>query len=157
MNVWINICGKYVQIYSSHTDTGWPSCERVLYICSPSPPSLSRVGRPWLSSATQCYLPIILGMDTDNLCELYQRARTHSREFDATHKDIQGTDLLLPGPWLSPHLISLLCTSCNSVDCQAKVVHYERSGQCSKATRLRQQTLQDFCFGSPLRACPTLQ
>ena len=79
-----------------------------------------------VASLTQSEIrDIILGMDTDNLCELYQRARTHSREFDATHKDIQGTDLLLPGPWLSPHLISLLCTSCNSVDCQAKVVHYD--------------------------------
>ena len=80
------------------------------------------------------------------------RARTVENLMPRIYKDIQGTDLLLPGPWLSPHLILLLCTSCNSVLCQAKVVHYERSGQCSKATQLRQQTLQDFCFGSPLRA-----
>ena len=78
------------------------------------------VARPWLSTATQCYLPIMLGMDTDNLCELYQRARACSTEFDATHKDIRGTDLLA-SPWRSPDLIALLCTSSNSV--HARVVH----------------------------------
>ena len=62
----------------------------------------------------------MLGMDTDNLCELYQRARACSTEFDATHKDIRGTDLLA-SPWRSPDLIALLCTSSNSV--HARVVH----------------------------------
>ena len=65
--------------------------------CTQSDPSLVRVGRPWLSTATQCYLPIILGMDTDNLCELYRRS-TRSTEFDGAHKDIRGPDLPA-SPW----------------------------------------------------------
>ena len=65
--------------------------------CTQSDPPLVRVGRPWLSTATQCYLPIILGMDTDNLCELYRRS-TRSTEFDGAHKDIRGPDLPA-SPW----------------------------------------------------------